>query len=241
MSKIPTKSRNAQKVANPSTTLDAAPKPGDRVLNVQPDVSDLRDRIYGPALRDLDLQMDPPDPQFSPICDQGREVSCTGFALASAITLMNRRRHHKIDPTTVVPMTSPRMLYEMAKIHDEWPGEDYKESSIRGALKGFYNNGACSEDVTPYKDGQKNWFLKVKHAKDARNVGLGAYYRLRPEIVDYHALNEADSICSIRANLSRLAKPGQRRNQTLSHDRRRARPPSPTAKHLAGSTMIKRP
>lgn len=186
------KSKLAKKAMDPSTTLDAAPRLGERVLNVQVDAPDLRDRIYEPALLDLVLSMDPPEVETSPIRDQGQEGACTGFALSSAITLMNRQRHQKLNPPISPPTVSPRMLYEMAKIHDEWPGENYEGSSIRGALKGFYNNGACSYDIAPYKDGQKNWYLKVKHAKDARKIGLGAYYRLRPEIIDYHAaLNEA--------------------------------------------------
>lgn len=181
--------------ADPAKSLAAAPKLGQRVLNVLPDATDLRDRIYEPALLDLALSIDAPDAVLSPVRDQGREGACTGFALSSAITLMNRLRHRKIKPAAPPPTASPRMLYEMAKLNDEWPGEDYEGSSIRGALKGFYNNGACSDDVAPFKDGEKNWFLKVEHAKDARSTGLGAYYRLRPEIIDYHAaLNETGVI-----------------------------------------------
>ena len=196
MSKKPRKPSGTQKkVADPSKTLDAAPKLGEWYLNVLADATDLRDRIYEPALLDLALSMDPPDQDLSPIRNQGGEGACTGFALASAITLMNRNRHRKLDPNSIAPMTSPRMLYEMAKINDEWPGEDYEGSSIRGALKGFYNNGACSDAAAPYKEGDKNWHLTVDQAKDARNVGLGAYYRLRPEIIDYHAaLNEVGVI-----------------------------------------------
>ena len=193
--KVVRKSRPAKKVEDPSKTLDAAPRLGTRVLNVLSDATDLRDRIYEPALLDLALSMEPSGKDISPIRDQGQEGACTGFALSSAITLMNRQRHQKLNPPQTTPTASPRMLYEMAKINDEWPGEDYEGSSIRGALKGFYNNGACSDDVAPYKDGDKNWYLKVKHAKDARKLGLGAYYRLRPEIIDYHAaLNEAGVI-----------------------------------------------
>ena len=199
MSKKPTKTakktRPAKKVEDPSKTLNAAPRLGNRVLNVLSDATDLRDRIYEPALLDLALSMAPQDRSVSPIRDQGQEGACTGFALSSAITLMNRLRHQKLDPPQTTPTASPRMLYEMAKINDEWPGEDYEGSSIRGALKGFYNNGACSDDVAPYKDGDKNWYLKVEHAKDARKLGLGAYYRLRPDIIDYHAaLNEVGVI-----------------------------------------------
>lgn len=208
MTKRPAKSRKSSKIGlkpatDPSKTLDAAPKLGERVLNVLSDATDLRDRIYEPALLDLALTLNPSDPAISPIRDQGREGACTGFALSGAITLMNRLRHQRVDPAFEVPTSSPRMLYEMAKIHDEWPGEDYEGSSIRGALKGFYHNGACSDDVAPYKDGDKKWFLKVDHAKDARNIGLGAYYRLRPEIIDYHAALNEVGVIYVSANIHR--------------------------------------
>lgn len=190
-----TRQKKTERAADPSQSLAAAPRLGDRVLNVLADATDLRDRVYEPALLDLALSMDPPDPTISPIQDQGREGACTGFALSSAITLMNRQRYRRLMPPADAPLASARMLYEMAKINDEWPGEDYEGSSIRGALKGFYNNGVCSAKVAPYRDGEKNWYLTVRHAKDARKTSLGAYYRLRPEIIDYHAaLNEAGVI-----------------------------------------------
>lgn len=156
MTKGPKRSHRSTEAAvkratNPAKTLDAAPRLSDRVLNVLPDATDLRDRVYEPALLDLALCMDAPDPAVSPIRDQGKEGACTGFALSSAITLLNRLRHQKINPNVTAPAASPRMIYEMAKLHDEWPGEDYEGSSIRGALKGFYNNGVCSDDIAPYK------------------------------------------------------------------------------------------
>ena len=207
MAKKSTKNRKSKaaktKSADPSKTLDAAPRLGERVLNVLTDAPDLRDRIYEPALLDLALSMEPQEAAISPVRDQGSEGACTGFALASAITLMDRLRHNRRIPPFEAPPVSPRMLYEMAKINDEWPGEHYEGSSIRGALKGFYNNGACKDDLAPYKDGERNWSLTVEQAKDARNVGLGAYYRLRPEIIDYHAaLNEAGVILA-SANIHR--------------------------------------
>jgi hypothetical protein len=94
------------------------------------------------------------------------------------------------------------MLYEMAKLHDEWDGIAYEGSSIRGALKGFFNNGVCSLETAPYKADETNWTLTPEQAKEARLVGLGAYYRLRPQIIDYHAaLNETGAIyCSARVH-----------------------------------------
>ncbi|MEO0636144.1 MAG: C1 family peptidase [Pseudomonadota bacterium] len=205
MSKASKASSKAKKdkAVDPSKTLGAAPSLAGRILNVLPDATDLRDRIYEPSLLDLKLKLDPPDHHLSPIRDQGREGACTGFALASAVTLMNRARHGRVNPQAEVPVSSPRMLYEMAKINDEWPGEDYEGSSIRGALKGFYHNGACSDAKAPYKDGEKNWFLTVDQAKDARAVGLGAYYRLRPEIIDYHAALNEVGVIYVSANIHR--------------------------------------
>ena len=39
---------------------------------------------------------------------------------------------------------SPRMLYNMARRYDEWPGENYSGSSARGAMKGWHKHGVCS-------------------------------------------------------------------------------------------------
>ena len=170
--------------------LNPVRKIAGRTLNVQPDMPDLRDRMYEPALLSLKLTLDPPCEKMRPVRNQGKEGSCTGFALASAITLLNRTRYD-----AHAPEASPRMLYEMAKLHDEWEGEAYDGSSIRGALKGFYHNGVCSEKEAPYRDGEGDWYLTLEQAKEARNIGLGAYYRLRPKISDYHAaLNETGVI-----------------------------------------------
>jgi len=178
---------------------DAQPSASDtlngRILNVRSDMPDLRDRVYEPSLLDLKLALNPPSPSCSPILDQGQEGACTGFALASAINLQNNMREAQLGSQSIVASlpsrVSPRMLYEMAKLHDEWPDEDYEGSSIRGALKGFFHNGACDEALAPYVSGEKNWYLTKEQAQNARRIGLGAYYRLRPEIIDYHAaLNE---------------------------------------------------
>ncbi len=203
VSKRPVKAKKSKKAKSPSqaktsnaaTTLDAAPRLGNHVLNVPADTKDLRDRIYEPALNALELSMDPPDPELSPVRDQGHEGACTGFALSGAVTLLNRQRHARLPAPGDAPVASARMLYEMAKLNDEWPGEDYEGSSIRAALKGFFNNGVCSEDLAPYRMGERNWHLTKERAVDARKVGLGAYYRLRPQIIDYHAaLNETGVI-----------------------------------------------
>ena len=40
---------------------------------------------------------------------------------------------------------SPRMLYELARRYDEWPGEAYEGSSARGAIKAWAKHGVCLE------------------------------------------------------------------------------------------------
>ena len=155
--------------------------PEGYVLNAVPDVPDIRDRPYEPALIQLKPSMDPPDNLT--ILNQGKEGACTGFGLAAVINQLNSRRG-KYD------QVSPRMLYEMARRFDEWPGEQYSGSSCRGAIRGWHNMGVCREEIWPYISEDPSW-LTVERAKDARSNTIGAYYRLRPAVVDYHvALNE---------------------------------------------------
>lgn len=157
-----------------------------RILNARKDTPDIRDRIYEPALIQLQPEID--NRTGVKILDQGAEGACTGFGLAAAINLLNgNKRGLKFQ-------ASPRMLYEMAKKHDEWPGEDYEGSSCRGAICGWKNMGVCSARDWPYSVVHPGE-LTIERAKGARKCTLGAYYRLRPEICDYHAaLNEVGAI-----------------------------------------------
>ncbi|MBT7943893.1 MAG: C1 family peptidase [Alphaproteobacteria bacterium] len=169
----------------------------DRELNVRNDPPDIRDRIYEPSLIQLKTMIDNRDPAL--VLNQGQEGACTGFGLAAVINLLNKERKRSDF------RASTRMLYEMAKKHDEWPGEDYGGSSCRGAIRGWKNMGVCP-DGDP-KNATKNlheWAYKtdnmlggltVERARAARVNTLGAYYRLRPEISDYHAaINETGAI-----------------------------------------------
>jgi hypothetical protein len=150
------------------------------------DIPDFRDHSYMPALIQLAPIMPPPRDPY--VLNQGREGACTGFGLAAVINLLNQRRN---SPVRV----SARMLYEMAKKFDQWPGEKYAGSSCRGAIKGWYSMGVCSEKLAPYRIGEKNWHLNIKRAKDARANTIGAYYRLSKNIVHMHAaMNEVGVI-----------------------------------------------
>ena len=156
------------------------------------DVPDLRDWPFEPTLAQLRAYVPPPRNLL--ILDQQQEGACTGFGLAAVINLLNQRRRNRTR-------VSPRMLYEMAKLHDEWPGEDYAGSSCRGAIKGWFNMGVCSAAQWPYTQGNPG-SLTVDRAKRARENTIGAYYRVQPRIADFHAaVNEAGAIfCSAQTH-----------------------------------------
>ncbi len=157
-----------------------------RVLNARKDPPDIRDRYYEPALIQLKPEMD--NREGAVVLDQGQEGACTGFGLAAVINRLHAAGSEKSF------IASPRMLYEMAKKHDEWPGEDYAGSSCRGAIRGWKNMGVCEEEDWPYRTDDPGE-LTVERARAARSTTLGAYYRLRPEINDYHAaLNETGAL-----------------------------------------------
>lgn len=159
-----------------------------RQLIVQPDVIDLRDRYYTPSLEPLRQENLPAMGELN-IRDQFGDSACTGFALAAVIN----RQCCRVDLPGDV---SPRMLFEMARQHDDVPDHLTPGSTIRGALKGFYHNGVCDEKQAPYVVGPgRPWELDVKSAMKAREITLGAYFRLNHEINDYHAAtNEAGAI-----------------------------------------------
>ncbi len=159
----------------------------ERKKNVQADYPDDRDWIYQPALIHLPERVSRPAGLH--ILDQGNEGACTGFALAAAI-------NHMRAASTQEQRVSARMLYEMARRHDEWAGENYEGSSLRGAIHGWKNMGVCRESLWPHPVPRAQpRDLTIERAKDARSNTLGAYYRLRPEISHYHAaINEAGVI-----------------------------------------------
>lgn len=176
-----------------ANTIDAGG--ATRSLTVISDFPDIRDRYYEPPLVQLESVL--PVPANSLILDQGTEGACTGFATAGALNLL-RQRQGTLAPSDGA---SPRMLYEMAKIHDEWEGSGYEGSSIRGAIKGFFHNGVCREQDAPYIANQSDWTLSVEQAKRARELILGSYYRLRPVLVDYHAALQQAGAIIVSANI----------------------------------------
>lgn len=167
---------------------EPSPKLGKFKLTARADAPDFRDYTYEPALIRLSPRLDVPDDLL--IRNQGTEPACTGFGLAAVIDRQIR------ESGRATPV-SARMLYEMARRYDEWPGEKYEGSSCRGAIKGWYNMGVCEESLYAYSAGKSSEFT-LPAAKDARNNTVGAYYRLGKRISDYHAaLGEVGAIfCS---------------------------------------------
>lgn len=129
--------------------------------------------------------------------DQGTEGACTGFGLAAVVNYLHFRKSlEEADefgtaPSRIKPV-STRMLYHLARLYDEWPGEDYDGSSCRGAMKGWFHHGICAEEFWPYKPKGARLPAYVDPAQgwdhDAAQRPLGAYYRIaRTSIADMQA------------------------------------------------------
>ena len=160
-------------------------KVAGRRFDILPDMPDIRDRIYNPTLRPLKSTLS--TKISTSVLDQGADQSCTGFSLAHVVDILRSQ----VPGTGKLQGVSPRMLYEMAKRNDEWAGTAYDGSSLRGAIKGFFGNGVCRAVTAPDIAPGKDWALTYAMAKEAREIRLGAYFRLQPDISDYHAaLNE---------------------------------------------------
>jgi hypothetical protein len=163
------------------------------LLDVRPDRIDVRDRPYLPKLVSLPIEYPFPQtiaawfPAYAKrglILDQGNEGACTGFGLAAVVNYLlfraqrieKVRRAHPFKSRSV----SPAMLYQLARMYDEWEGEDYDGSSCRGAVKGWHKHGVCSVQAWPY---QPKKFIRPTPAwqNEAPQVNLGAYYRLAIE------------------------------------------------------------
>lgn len=141
------------------------------------DSLDFRDKIYQPALIALDREYIP-DVNHIHIRNQGQEGTCTGFGLAAVIDYLNGRRG-------IADKVSARMLYEMAKRYDRWPGDDYEGSSIRAAMKGWSKHGVCHENTWKYETNRKSYLSQERQDEALKNP-LGAYYRVLPRRSDVH-------------------------------------------------------
>lgn len=162
-----------------------------RALSARPDTIDFRDKIYVPTLVEVPTKKDLATYQSIkvPILDQGTQGACTGFGLATVANFLLRNREGAACKTVV----SPRMLYEMAKRYDEWPGEEYDGSSARGAMKAWHKHGVCSEEKWNYDTASSDSSLSKERAEDAKKIPLGAYFRVNHKdlIAMHSAITEA--------------------------------------------------
>lgn len=151
-----------------------------RTLDAMPDRIDIRDWLYRPTLAPLPRAIVNCD-RVPEILDQGSEGACTGFALAAVIQFHQKMRGVRR------PSVSARMLYEMARRYDEWPGESYDGSSARGAMQGWVAHGVVSRDSWPHRlHGPQH--LTPARTEEGRLVPGGAYYRVQHRgIRDMHA------------------------------------------------------
>lgn len=157
-----------------TATGDNAESEPERIYNARPDTMDFRDKMYEATLSEVpvEIQLSSYQEYNVPILDQGSEGACTGFGLATVANYLLRRRKFWPDEQSV----SPRMLYQLAKRYDEWPGEDYSGSSARGAMKGWHKHGLCKETCWPNAT-DVHWFNEMR-TSDAMLRPLGAYYRV---------------------------------------------------------------
>jgi len=157
-----------------------------QLLQTRRDSLDFRDKIYTPTLLPFASEL-LPDPRCLQIRDQLDEGACTGFGLAAVIDYVNRERGVR-EPV------SARMLYEMAKRHDQWPGHRYEGSTARGAMKGWHKSGVCPERIWKYERRQPG-SLTDERQLAALRFPLGSYYRIMPRRSDFHAaLQEVHAI-----------------------------------------------
>lgn len=176
--------RHLQRHAGSLITAKQGKGKAKRILDARPDTLDFRDRMYQATLFEVPVEI--PLKEFQkyrvPILDQGTEGACTGYGLATVANYLLRRRTFYPDKQSV----SAKMLYQLAKRYDEWPGERYSGSSARGAMKGWHKHGLCKEECWP-NDSKINQFNE-KRTSDAVLRPLGAYYRVNhKDLVAMHS------------------------------------------------------
>ena len=157
--------------------------PKDKTFDVKKDPIDLRDVYYEGSLIELPVWVD--NRRKVPfVLNQGEEGACTGFGLAAVVNFLMAKIRLRSSAFSPGPLkrkdgASPRMLYEMARRYDEWEGEDYDGSSIRGAMKGWHKHGVCAEKEWPYDATVKKSRLSPKRQSLALKHRLGNYFRVR--------------------------------------------------------------
>lgn len=182
-----------------------------RVLDARRDTLDFRDRMYEPTLVEVPTHLPLSDYREwqVPVLDQGSEGACTGFGLATVANYLLTRRKVVPDPAPV----SARMLYEMARRYDEWPGEAYSGSSARGAMKGWHKHGVCGETQWRSARTRRAGGLNDARTADALRRPLGAYLRVnhRDLVAMHSALAEVGILFAtavVHAGWERVTRAG---------------------------------
>ena len=177
---------------------------------VRPDSLDFRDRIFQPTL--IEVPSEIPLSAYQrvnvPILNQlgagtatrdgvrrrlrgsaadsrphSTAWACTGFALATVVHYLLRKREVHPDHSVV----SEAMLFEMARRHDDYTGDNYLGSSARGAMRGWYSHGVCRQELWPFREARQDRRLTSQRATDAGTRPLGAYFRVNhKDLIDMH-------------------------------------------------------
>ena len=179
----------------------AIPQIGEFAADALPDPFDERDLKYRPRLQPLAIALDQRQGPAERYVMRQQGNSCTGHALAAVINAVLARPATASDDGAAkgpYPHVSPYMLYRLARRYDEFAGESDVGSSLRGALKGWFNHGvlveadwpALQQDPEPDLDDQAV-------AERARERPLGAFYRVNPYRLDdmQSAICELNAIC----------------------------------------------
>ena len=181
---------------------------------IRPDVADVRDHTYRPALgilpeRFLCPAANPHDASVGGILtirDQEDRPSCIGEALAATVDIQKIEALRRLDPKHVrtgFRPSSADMLHVMAmEVESVDLGRSTEDVySLRSGLKGFYNTGVCSVATwDKYHQPRTRRPLgfdsvSVEISREAYGSTLGAYYRVQSYINDYHsALIEAGAL-----------------------------------------------
>jgi hypothetical protein len=86
-----------------------------------------------------------PNAECITVIDQGQEGVSVGVALAAVLNYLRAEQGERRP-------VSARMLYEYARVYDEFPGADYEGSSLGGGLAGLGRHGVCLESEWPLYD-----------------------------------------------------------------------------------------
>lgn len=114
-------------------------RPEDRKLSRLPSPFDPRDLQY--RMRAMLPKVVPIVSKFwktGPILDQGDTPQCVGYSGEQFL---------QTEPVVTLNGPSPYELYRLAQDNDEWPGNDYEGSSVRGLAKGLTGLGRLKSYV----------------------------------------------------------------------------------------------